>query len=87
MKAIELLRREAGQEFKDLLVALDGIEQELSWAVAPLKPDEYLHNNGSILGIVQHVASCKFMYGSAAFRNLDVRWRHVVARLEEIGAD
>ncbi len=46
---------------------------------------EYLHTNGSVIGIVQHIAGCKFIYGSAAFRNLDVRFRDILVRLRAIG--
>ena len=86
MNTVQVLRNQADHEFASLIEALDGVRQEHSWAVALLKPGEHMHNNGSIIGIVQHVATCKVMYGSAAFRNLEIRWRDVVARLEVIGS-
>ena len=52
-----------------------------------LLPGEYLHSEGCIQSIVLHLAGCKFIYGSAAYRNLEIRWRDVVARLESFWPD
>src|SRR5947207_2981433 len=84
MTATEALRREANEAFANFLLAIEQVDEALSWATAPLHEGEYLHNNASILGMVQHVAGCKFMYASAAFQNTEMRWRDVVGRLEEI---
>ena len=87
MTATEVLRSEANEAFANFLSAIEEVDEALSWATAPLHEGEYLHNNASILGMVQHVAGCKFMYASAAFKSTDIRWRDVVARLEEIASD
>ena len=84
MTAIEAMRSEANEAFADFLSTIEDVDEGLSWATASLHEGEYLHNNASILGMVQHVAGCKFMYASAAFKNTELKWRDVVARLEEI---
>ena len=87
MNAIQTIQTEAEHAFKGFLSAIEGVDEKLSWATAPLHEGEYLHNNASILGMVQHVAGCKIMYASAGFKNTEVRWRDVVTRLEEIASD
>jgi hypothetical protein len=79
------MRDEAALAYSQLLVALEGIDEGMSWATPELQPGTYLHTNGSIIGIVQHIALCKFIFGSCAFRNLEVRWRDGFDRLEAIG--
>jgi uncharacterized damage-inducible protein DinB len=87
MKAVHLLRLQAEQAYTELTDTLREISEGHAWAVAPTEGCGYLHTSGSILEIVQHVATCKLMYGSAAFRDMAVRWRDCAARLDAIGAD
>jgi hypothetical protein len=84
--AVEVLRLEAEMAFAEVLTTIEGIDEPLSWAVVPLKEGEYLHDNASILGMVQHLAECKIGYGSSAFRNMEIRGRDIADRLEEIGS-
>lgn len=85
MQAIGVLKNEAALAYAQLQEALATVTEPLSWAKTPLSEGAYLHTNGTILGMVQHIAVCKFIYGSAAFRSLDVRWRACFDRLEAIG--
>jgi len=85
MTACQALRHESEWFYSQLSGALNGFSEEIAWAQVSLAPGEYLHTNGTIIGIVQHVAVCKFMYGSTAFRETEVRWRHCIDRLETIG--
>ncbi|HEV8456424.1 MAG TPA: DinB family protein [Gemmatimonadales bacterium] len=87
MKAIDLLLLETEQAYRELTDTLQGISEGHAWAVPPQDGPGYLHTSGSILEIVQHIATCKVMYGSAAFRDTAVRWRDCAARLDAIGAD
>jgi|CXWL01.1.fsa_nt_gi hypothetical protein len=77
MTAVDLLIQESELAFHELLVTLEGVSEATAWATIPgANPEaEYLHTDGSIQGIVLHVASCKIMYGSIAFRATEVRWR------------
>jgi uncharacterized damage-inducible protein DinB len=86
MSAIQLLRLQAEQAYVDLTDTLREISEGEAWAVVPQGGSGYLHTSGSILEIVQHIATCKVMYGSAAFRDTAVRWRDCAARLDAIGA-
>lgn len=87
MSRVSLLRVAAEEAFRDLLVALEGVTGPEAWAVPQLQGRDYLHSDGSILGIVQHLATCKVMYASAGFRNTEVRWRDCADRVESLGAD
>ena len=87
MDTIELLRAKAEEAFGQLLTAIDGVDQPLSWAVIPMREGEYLHSNGSILTIVQHVAGSKLMYASSGFLNGQIRFREIADFYEAIGSD
>lgn len=87
MDAVSLAKLQAEGSFGELLRTISDVNQELAYAVVKLKEGEYLHSNGSILGIVQHLACCKLMYASAAFRDGEVRWRDCAARLDQIASD
>jgi hypothetical protein len=84
MQPIELLRLESDLAFKELLDSIEGVTEGQSWGRVEFLPDEYMHSEGSILSTIMHIAAPKFLYGSAAYRNLEVRWRDTVDRLEEI---
>src|SRR5437762_504025 len=77
--------KEADLAYRQLEEILAGISEPLSWSRVSLAPEAYLHTNGTIIGIVQHIAVCKFIYASAAFRSLEIRWRDCFDRLETIG--
>lgn len=87
MTAVELMRLEAEMAFADFVAALDGVEEEHAWAVLKPAGEEYLHTDGSIHGLVLHVATCKIMYGSVAFRNSDIRWREVADQVAAFEPD
>ncbi len=59
INAVSLLRFEAEEAYRDLKDSLEGLTQPFVWSVVPLLPGEYLHGNGSILGIVQHLAGAR----------------------------
>lgn len=82
MHNIELLRLQAEAVYKEMLESIEGVSEQQAWARVECQPDQYLHTEGSIYSIVAHVAACKFIYGSCAYRNLEVRWRDTLARLE-----
>lgn len=83
MTVTEVLKHEAELAYADLLEALDGVTQNQSWAVLPEMGSDYLHTDGSIHGITFHIASCKFMYGSVAFKSGELRWRDCADEVEK----
>jgi uncharacterized damage-inducible protein DinB len=84
---VQLLRLEDDAAHRQLLEALNGVTENEAWAVPTLEGRDYLHTDGSILSIAQHIAGAEVMYASAAFREGEVRWSEVALRLDEIGAD
>lgn len=87
MTVMELLRLDADAAFKDLMSSLEGVDQGLSWARLPDAGRDYMHTDGSIYGIVLHMASVKFMYGSICFRNSEITWRQVASEIEAFEPD
>jgi uncharacterized damage-inducible protein DinB len=87
MQAIPLLRLQAEQAYKELTDTLQEISEGHAWAIPPQEGPGYLHTSGSILEIVQHLATCKVMYASAAFRDNAVQWRDCAEQLDAIGPD
>ncbi len=87
MRDIDVLKLEADASYKELLLSLEGLDERQAWAVQLPREGEYMHTEGSILSEVLHVAGGKFLYGSAAYRGLEIRWRDIVARLEEFWPD
>ena len=85
MTATQALRHESEWFYSLLSESITGLSEELAWAQVAPADGEYLHTNGTIIGIVQHIAVCKFIYGSTAFRDTEIRWRHCIDRLETIG--
>ena len=84
---VELLRLEEDQAHQQVMDALDGVTEKEAWAMPKLEGRAVLHSDGSILSIVQHLATCEVMYASAAFRQGEVRWHACARKLEELGAD
>jgi len=87
MTSMELLKRQADIAFTELKENLNGITQEQAWAVLPAAGDEYLHTDGSVQGIVLHIAGGKFIYGSVGFRNSEIRWRDIAERMDAFEPD
>lgn len=85
MNCAELLRLESEEAFRELLSAIDGISEAESWFV--FSATDALHTNASVSGIVEHVATCKLMYASAAFTNNEFSWRDCANRLDELNQD
>ena len=87
MKSKSLLESISARSFEDLCEIVAPVDEPMAWAVVTLKEGEYLHTDGSILSMVQHMASCKIMYASAAFLGGAVRWRDCAEKYDEIGVD
>lgn len=87
MTAMGLLREQAQLAYADLLEAIDGVEQPQAWAVLPNLGPDYIHSDGSIQGIVLHIATGKVIYGSVGFRNTERRWRDIAAELDAFEPD
>lgn len=87
MTAIDILKRQAEFAFSEFLAPLEGVEQSQAWAVLPEGGNDYLHTGASMMNIVLHVASCKFMYGSIGFRNTEIRWSELANRIASFEPD
>lgn len=87
MNGIELIKLQSEYSYKELLDSFEGVSEQQAWAKVECQPGEYMHTEGSILSQVAHIAGCKFLYASAAYRDLEIRWRDVVERLEKIWPD
>jgi len=83
MTAVQLLRVQADFAFAEFKGAIEKATESEAWARLPSADDDYLHTDGSLQGIVLHVAGCKVIYGSVAFRNSEVRWRDVADRMDQ----
>lgn len=83
----QLLVQLADLAYSTLLESLDGLTQEQSWATLQLKPDEYLHSEGSILSQIAHVANGKIIYASVGFRNTEIRWRELSPKVDSLWPD
>lgn len=84
MSPIQLLKENAEFAFKEVMIALDGVTEGQAWAVLPERGTDYLHTDGSIHGIVYHMAGVKWMYGSICFRDTEIRWRDIAEQIERI---
>lgn len=87
METITLLQEQAAVHYLDLWEAITDLSEEQAWAQIQCQPDQYLHTEGSILSIVAHIASCKYVYGGYSLRAGEYRWRDMVARLDEFWPD
>ncbi len=87
MTSLGILKQLTEMAHGELEEALKGVTERQSWAVLPQGGPDYLHSDGSIHGIALHVATCKFAYGSIAFRNSEVRWRDLAKRVEKFEPD
>lgn len=84
MSSIELLKYQAELTYANLRAAIDGVTEKQAWAVLPNNGSDYIHTDGSIHGLVLHIATCKRIYGSVAFRNSEIRWRDCADDLDKI---
>jgi uncharacterized damage-inducible protein DinB len=84
MTKIELLKADAEYAYSDLMVALEGVTEAQAWAVLPNLGPDYLHSDGSIHGLVHHIAGGKKINGSVCFRNTEFRWRDIYADAQRI---
>lgn len=83
MDAVEVLRKNADSAFQNVLEAINGVTERQAWARLLPSGDDYLHSDGSIHGLVLHIATGKFIYGSLAFRDSELRWRDMAQRIEK----
>lgn len=82
MTCVELLRKESELAYAELTESIEGVDEAQAWAILQPGGSEYLHTNGSVQGMVLHVATGKMIYGSVAFRNSEKRWRDCAADLD-----
>ena len=82
MDTARLLKLSADAAFSQIQGAIADVGEPLAWGTLPPTSDEYLHTDGSISGIVLHVAGCKIMYGSVAFRESEVRWKDLAEKID-----
>lgn len=82
MTAVDLLKLQADFAFTQLKANLEGVTQDRAWATVKPAGDDYLHTDGSVQGVVLHIAGGKFIYGSVGFRNSEIRWRDVAERMD-----
>lgn len=87
MRTVDLLRAQAEYGYGELLKALEGVSERHAWARLPEVGNDYINTDGSIQGIVLHVASGKRMYGSVSFRNSEFRWRGVAEEMDRFEPD
>ena len=73
--------------YSELTSSFESIDEQGSWRRLVPAEGDYLHSDGSILGQVTHVAGCKVLYASAAFRGFEIRLRDVTNRTIAIGSD
>ena len=82
MTAVELLLHASENAYSELQTSIKDLTEFESWDVLESADEDYLHSDGSIHGILLHVATCKFVFGSVGFRNSEIRWRDVAERLD-----
>lgn len=87
MTKVELLRADAEYAFARLLETLEGVTEPQAWAVLPPAGEEYLHTDGSVHGLVLHIAGGKRMYGSVGWRGSEQRWRDLAAQVDGFEPD
>ncbi|MBS1716057.1 MAG: DinB family protein [Armatimonadetes bacterium] len=85
--AVGLLRLQSEASFREFVASFEGVDRAQAWGVLPQTTEEYLHTDGSIHSLVLHVATGKVMYASAAFKNLEIRWRDLAEELESFEPD
>ena len=87
MTIIDVLKDDAEYGFREFRNALDGVTEKQSWAVLPNLGLDYLHSDGTIHGLVHHVAGSKKVYGSICFRQTEYRWRDLYEFTKTIEPD
>ncbi len=87
MKIVEVLRGDAEYAFREVEKSLEGVTQAEAWAVLPNHGSDYLHTDGTIHGLVHHLAGMKKMHASTCFRNAEYRWRDLYKFTQTIEPD
>lgn len=87
MKVVDVLKADAEYAFGEVEKALDGVTQSQAWAVLPNLGPDYLHTDGSIHGLVHHLAGMKKMHASTCFRDSEFRWRDLYTFTQTIEPD
>lgn len=82
-----IMTLDADQAWRELLESLDGVESEQAWALPRLQGRGDLATRGSILEIVQHLATSKMMYASTAFCQNRISWDDCFERVQLAGHD
>lgn len=84
---VQLLRLQSEAAFEELRDAVKDLDERGSWVRLVPRDDDYLHTDGSILGQVTHVAGCKVLYASAAFKGFEIRLKEITERTIRIGSN
>lgn len=79
---VDLLKWQTEQTWAEVLQSIEGVTEHQAWGVLPHGSEEYLHTDGSVQGIVLHLATCKIMMGSCGFRGTERRWRDLADELD-----
>lgn len=87
MTNVEFMREQSVLAYNRFRESVEGLTQEQAWGILPPAADDYLHTDGSVQGIVLHVATAKMMYASAAFRELEFNWRALASHCDEFEPD
>ncbi len=83
MTAVDLLRSDAEYAFGEVLKSLEGLDEGHAWAVLPPAENDFLYTDGSVQGLVLHLATCKRAYASICFRDTELRWRDIAEEVEQ----
>lgn len=78
----EILLKQAEFAYQELLDSVKDVTQSQAWSVLPNLGAEEINTDGSIQGIVLHIAVCKYMYGSIGFKQSEIRWNHCATEVE-----
>lgn len=84
MTKIEVLRGDAEYAFSEFMQSIEGVTEAQAWAALPNLGPDYLHSDGSIHGLVHHVAGGKKINGSVCFRDCEFRWRDIYADAQRL---
>lgn len=83
---VRLMQLQAGEAYRELLASLEDLTEAEAWAMPDFDGRADLYH-GPVIGLIHHVASCKMMYASAAFRDGEYRWDDCRAWVAKLGMD
>lgn len=83
---VRILHLQAELAYADLLDSLEDLTDGEAMAVPRTEGRADLFC-GPVLGMMHHLAACKMMYGSAAFRGGEITWDDCFARIKSLGTD